>query len=653
MPNAPRHTRKKLPKTILLRNDDVSKLPELYFVMDAGSSQEAEGSLWVKRSLGCAEGPAPTGPAPTTTIKLEPQFIEAVKTYQWELAEKLVSSEQDRQDLANSRARVAWMAKHISDGDVQRAKSLAITEAEVERIDLQAVRSKAVASGSHGEQEGGPHSGVSPELRRRVLELDRVSDALVEAKMTVAQYALELEEARQQFKALKGRTTSAKAEEELEHVRAALAKAEAAYGEAHAGRINAEVECERLRAALAAAPTNAAAATARAVAAGPRVALTASPSAPSLAISNLKGVRVESPLHHPIHKGLSFHKGLSYQLTEVHDYHYIGFATSNIAAPNGGNYTVTLGGASYHGTLRAKNFETRGHLSPRMRFESGKAVTRRQPLKPQLSKPPREPARSSRPPVCDAKVADADVAAGNAAAGSDATAAGTSGAVVGACGAVLSQARQSGAVVGTSGLVGSQAPLIPRQLATPRLLGEPKPPEPPEPSAWSAFEAMLAQDGAQSFAFVYPLPCMFDEPRVLDEPQVLDEPASPADDESPILADGVPAVGGQGSRSDADALLLFGGFCVWDASGNILKVHALTDEQPLATALEQPLEAGVDAPVAGRAPGSSILGTPGFPILGTPRLHFNRSEDKDERGQPLLPQALRQYLYEIHRVIAC
>ncbi|KOO33359.1 hypothetical protein Ctob_008869, partial [Chrysochromulina tobinii] len=163
------------------------------------------------------------------------------------------------------------MAKHISDGDVQRAKSLAITEAEVERIEQQAM-------GSHGEQVGGrqpsgPHSGVSPELRRRVLELDRVSDALVEAKMTVAQYALELEEARQQLKALKGRTTSAKAEEELQH------------------------------------------------------------------------------------------------LTEVHDYHYFGFATSNIAALNGGNYTVALGGASSHGTLRTKHFETRGHLSPRMRYE--------------------------------------------------------------------------------------------------------------------------------------------------------------------------------------------------------------------------------------------------------------------------------------------
>lgn len=555
---------------------------------------------------------APTEPAPTTTIELEPQFIEAVKTYKWELAEKLVSSEQDRQDLANSRARVDWMAKHISDGDVQRAKSLAITEAEVERIEQQAVGSKE--SGSRGEQVGGrqpsgPHSGVSPELRRRVLELDRVSDALVEAKMTVAQYALELEEARQQLKALKGRTTSAKAEEELQHVRAALAKAEAAHGEALAGRTHAEAECERLRTALAA-PTNDAAATARAMASGPRVALTAS-SAPSPAFSNRKGVRVESPLHHP------FHKGLSFQLTEVHDYHYIGFATSNIAALNGGNYTVTLGSASSNGTLRTKHFETRGHLSPRMRFESGKAVTRRQPLKPPLSKPPLEPAPSSGPPVCDGKVADADADAGNAAAGSDASAA------------------------GTSRLVGSHAPLMTRQLASPKakLPGEPKPREPPEPSAWSAFEAMLAQDGAHSFAFVYPLP------RVLDKPRVLDEPASPADDESPIPADGVPAVGGQGSRSDADALLLFGGFCVWDASGNILKVHALTDEQPLATALAQPLEAGDDAPVAGRAPGS--------PILGMPRLHFNRSEDKDERGQPLLPQALRQYLYEIHRVIAC
>ena len=604
----------------------------LFFTNEILMSLVPGGSLWVKRSLGSAEGPAegstttaewaaaPTEPAPTTTIELEPQFIEAVKTYKWELAEKLVSSEQDRQDLANSRARVEWMAKHISDGDVQRAKSLAITEAEVERIEQQAM-------GSHGEQVGGrqpsgPHSGVSPELRRRVLELDRVSDALVEAKMTVAQYALELEEARQQLKALKGRTTSAKAEEELQHVRAALAKAEAAHGEALAGRTHAEAECERLRSALAA-TTNDAAATARTVASGPRVALTAS-SAPSPAFSNRKGVRVESPLHPP------FHKGLSFQLTEVHDYHYFGFATSNIAALNGGNYTVTLGGASSHGTLRTKHFETRGHLSPRMRFESGKAVTRRQPLKPPLSKSPLEPgsrltnlgAPSSGPPSCDGKVADADADAGNAAAGSDATAAGTS--------------------RGTSRLVGSHAPLMTRQLAPPKakLPGEPKPLEPPEPSAWSAFEAMLAQDGAHSFAFVYPLPRVLDKPRLLDEPRVLDEPASPADDESPIPADGVP-----GSRSDADALLLFGGFCVWDASGNILKVHALTDEQPLATALAQPLEAGDDAPVAGRAPGS--------PILGTPRLHFNRSEDKDERGQPLLPQALRQYLYEIHRVIAC
>ena len=120
-------------------NDGPKPFHSLFFTNENLMSLVPGGSLWVKRSLGSAEGPAPTEPAPTTTIELEPQFIEAVKTYKWELAEKLVSSEQDRQDLANSRARVEWMAKHISDGDVQRAKSLAITEAEVERIEQQAM----------------------------------------------------------------------------------------------------------------------------------------------------------------------------------------------------------------------------------------------------------------------------------------------------------------------------------------------------------------------------------------------------------------------------------------------------------------------------------------------------------------------------------
>ena len=81
---------------------------------------------------------APPSPTPKVAAAAKPSFSDAIKAYDWGLGAELASSEQDRKDLADSKARVEWMAKYVKEGDVQRAKSLAITEAEVERIDWQA-----------------------------------------------------------------------------------------------------------------------------------------------------------------------------------------------------------------------------------------------------------------------------------------------------------------------------------------------------------------------------------------------------------------------------------------------------------------------------------------------------------------------------------
>ena len=81
---------------------------------------------------------APPSQTPKVAAAAKPSFSDAIKAYDWGLGAELASSEQDRKDLADSKARVEWMAKYVKEGDVQRAKSLAITEAEVERIDWQA-----------------------------------------------------------------------------------------------------------------------------------------------------------------------------------------------------------------------------------------------------------------------------------------------------------------------------------------------------------------------------------------------------------------------------------------------------------------------------------------------------------------------------------
>jgi len=72
---------------------------------------------------------------PSTMVKKSAEFVEAIKTYDWAKAEKYAATAQDRQDLADSKARVQWLEEYAKRGDGEKAKSLAITDAEVKRID--------------------------------------------------------------------------------------------------------------------------------------------------------------------------------------------------------------------------------------------------------------------------------------------------------------------------------------------------------------------------------------------------------------------------------------------------------------------------------------------------------------------------------------
>jgi len=58
-----------------------------------------------------------------------------VKAYDWEAAAKLAKTEEDQQDLASSKARVLWLAEYIRLGEADKAKGLAITQAEVKRVE--------------------------------------------------------------------------------------------------------------------------------------------------------------------------------------------------------------------------------------------------------------------------------------------------------------------------------------------------------------------------------------------------------------------------------------------------------------------------------------------------------------------------------------
>ena len=63
----------------------------------------------------------------------EAPFASALRAYNWPAAEALASSEEERQDVRDSKARVEWMRHCIKQHNYSKALEMAITNAEVER----------------------------------------------------------------------------------------------------------------------------------------------------------------------------------------------------------------------------------------------------------------------------------------------------------------------------------------------------------------------------------------------------------------------------------------------------------------------------------------------------------------------------------------
>lgn len=76
--------------------------------------------------------------APTTQAVLQSEaerdFVDAIKTYDWILAEKLATTAEQKQDLCDSILRVSALELFTNRGEKQKALALAITEAEVHKI---------------------------------------------------------------------------------------------------------------------------------------------------------------------------------------------------------------------------------------------------------------------------------------------------------------------------------------------------------------------------------------------------------------------------------------------------------------------------------------------------------------------------------------
>ena len=68
-------------------------------------------------------------------IRRVEKFKDAIKTYEWPIAETLAWSEEEMQDLDDSKLRVELMNAAKVQGDFEKAHSYAITEAERDEID--------------------------------------------------------------------------------------------------------------------------------------------------------------------------------------------------------------------------------------------------------------------------------------------------------------------------------------------------------------------------------------------------------------------------------------------------------------------------------------------------------------------------------------
>ena len=108
------------------------------------SPEEAAKVLQAKASasLGCL-GVCIAGDKTVLESQRRTMFSQAIRDYNWQIAETLAASEAEVQDIADSKLRVDIFEEALEQGDSQKASEYAITNREYEKVSALRAASKA------------------------------------------------------------------------------------------------------------------------------------------------------------------------------------------------------------------------------------------------------------------------------------------------------------------------------------------------------------------------------------------------------------------------------------------------------------------------------------------------------------------------------
>jgi hypothetical protein len=104
-----------------------------------------------------------------------------VRAYEWERAQALAATEQEREDVANSQVRVDWMEYFLAQGDSTQAMLYAITREERQRAEADGYAPQHHAQSDKTETAISQLTNVFSELpspSRRTSMTSRISSAI-------------------------------------------------------------------------------------------------------------------------------------------------------------------------------------------------------------------------------------------------------------------------------------------------------------------------------------------------------------------------------------------------------------------------------------------------------------------------------------------
>ena len=138
-----------------------------------------KGGFWSRRGWqsGAKRGSAAkrgsetsSAPASTTEVQRRAEFCKAVRAYDWEGAQALAATEQEKVDVTDSKNRVDWMEYFLAQGDSMQAMLYAITSEERQRVEGRSASTSSVGTAA-AELDGDPPS-------RRRSTISRIGSAI-------------------------------------------------------------------------------------------------------------------------------------------------------------------------------------------------------------------------------------------------------------------------------------------------------------------------------------------------------------------------------------------------------------------------------------------------------------------------------------------